>query len=132
MSFRGQVSTRYRVQATEDWPYFHVTNFTDTPSASNLYLGIKGKKYSTSSYAWDRMKYFWSAQLKPNLKLYTPKEDWDLGAFKSAAKKIGFDASFMTTSNDSDIVNPQPQRDNISMVFEQWGSIRSPIDREHR
>jgi len=103
MSFLSKICAKYEIHATEDWPYFHVTDFTDTPNAPNLYLGIKGKKYSTSSYAWDRMKYFWSAQLKPNLKLYKPKEDWDLGEFDSAAKKIGFDASFMTTSNDPDV-----------------------------
>ena len=76
MSFLSKICAKYEIHATEDWPYFHVTDFTDTPNAPNLYLGIKGKKYSTSSYAWDRMKYFWNAQLKPNLKLYKPKEDW--------------------------------------------------------
>ena len=102
MSFIRNVRDKYKVRAME-WPYFHVTNFTGTPNTPNLYLGIRGEKYSTSSYGWDRAKYFWSASLKTGLKLYEPDDDWDLGSFGDAAAKIGFDMNFMETSKDSDI-----------------------------
>ena len=87
----------------EKYPYFHVTNFTEVPNKPNIYLGIKGEKYSKDSYEWDSKKYFWSAQLKPNIKLYKPEEKWNLSEFSATASAIGFNEDFLKSSTDSDI-----------------------------
>ena len=86
------VDAQHRVKGEQEkYPYFHVTDFAEVPNKPNIYLGIKGEKYSNDSYDWEGKKYFWSAQLKPNIKLYKPEEKWNLSEFSAAASAIGFD-----------------------------------------
>jgi hypothetical protein len=123
-NFKSKVTSLY-VLADEvkvNYPYFHVTNFPGTPSVHNIYLGIKGEKYSTSSYDWIGKKYLWNARLNPNIKLYKPDEDWDLGEFESAASRIGFEESYMTASKDSDISFYQ------ELIEEKFGSLDLLVD----
>ena len=89
--------------ATLVYPYFHVTDFSGVPNAPNIYLGIKGEKYSTDSHPWDSFKYFWNAQLEPSAKLFNPDRDWDCGMFTSVASQMGFDDSFLETSKNDDV-----------------------------
>jgi hypothetical protein len=66
--------------SAESYPYFHVSNFPETPrlpenaykggDPTGIYLGIKGKKYTTKSFPWDQKSYYWDAKLKAGVKLY--------------------------------------------------------------
>ena len=73
-----------------DYPYFHVSDYPEIPRLRDtpyiggdphgVYLGIKGKKYTTKSFPWDQKDFYWDAKLKDGVKLFD-MADWTADTF---------------------------------------------------
>lgn len=111
--FKNEVHRRYKVISSEADLYFHVSDHPETPKVPDtkhaeirgVFLGIKAEKYHKESFDWSK-KYYWSASLRPSVKLYDIESNWVASTFYSILKKEGIPVEaileFVENAKDSE------------------------------